>query len=160
MTSSKDYQHWYSFTYSYCDNLEIENIGWKIYKPTKEYARQNINWKDENCNVRLCEINKNFLLCATYPQFLLVPRDLNDDEIKEASNYRTKNRFPVLSYVYTEGGKALGTIWRSSQNKSGITQNRSQLDEKLLRAVGEMGQKMIIYDARPYLNALANRVNN
>ena len=51
------------------------------------------------------------------------------------------------------------SIWRSSQTKSGITHQRSNSDEKLLEKIREFSEGLIIFDARPYLNALANRVN-
>ena len=55
--------------------------------------------------------------------------------------------------------KTKATIWRSSQTKSGITQQRCTQDESLLREIAKLGlDKLIIFDARPYLNALANRV--
>jgi len=68
---------------------------------------------------------------------------------------------PTLSYYYNPepGKKVFGSLWRSSQNKTGFTQSRSAQDEKLLKnCIGELGNKLIIYDARPYFAALANRV--
>lgn len=131
--------------------------GWEIYNPMEEYERQGFNVRDEACKLRFCELNKGFALCPTYPEVLLVPRSITDEEIREASNFRTKNRFPVLSYVYTKD-RGYASIWRSSQTRSGITQNRSFADENLLKAIGDLSNKMVIFDARPYLNALANRV--
>lgn len=55
--------------------------------------------------------------------------------------------------------KTNSTLWRSSQTKGGITQQRCVQDEKLLKLIGELGgDRLIIFDARPYINALANRV--
>jgi hypothetical protein len=55
--------------------------------------------------------------------------------------------------------KTHATLWRSSQTKGGITQQRCVRDERLLKLIGELGgDRLIIFDARPYLNALANRV--
>jgi myotubularin-related protein 1/2 len=44
---------------------------------------------------------------------------------------------------------------------TGITQSRSSEDEKMLRCIGETNpntHKVHIYDARPYINAVANKV--
>jgi hypothetical protein len=102
-------------------------------------------------------------VCNTYPKQFVVPRFFSDEEIKDACVYRTKNRLPsnikniisVLSYHYKKNKCCL---WRCSQNKSGITQQRSGSDEKLLRMISEYSGKLIIFDARPYLNAFANKV--
>lgn len=61
----------------------------------------------------------------------------------------------VLSWQYY---KNKCCIWRSSQSKTGITQQRSNSDEKLLKMIMDYSDKLVIYDARPYLNALANKV--
>jgi hypothetical protein len=160
----------YSFAYRYREGLKNEfeqnNLvdGWEIYNPDKEYARQGINFLDENYSLKMTNLNENFKLCPTYPEKLIVPRLISDEEIKEASLYRTKNRFPILSYVYhntpsIKGRPTYASIWRSSQTKSGLTGNkRSTEDEKLLKAICDLNDKLVIYDARPYINALANRV--
>lgn len=168
----------YTFAYKYREALfgekELSNNlidGWQLYDPLKEYARQGIKFDDEDYKLRLCNLNKNYNLCSTYPDVLIVPKALSDEEIKDASLYRTKNRFPVLSYVYSNNnnlrnssnGKkySYASIWRSSQTKSGLSgQNRSQADEKLLKTISQLNDKLIIYDARPYINALANRVSD
>jgi hypothetical protein len=61
---------------------------------------------------------------------------------------------PILAWQCSDN---IG-LWRSSQNKPGITQQRCQADENLLEMIRSFSKKLIIYDARPYLNALANRV--
>ncbi len=168
----KDPSLHYSFAYRYREGLkndfDLNNVvdGWEIYNPDKEYARQGINFFDENYSLKMTNLNQNFKLCPTYPEKLIVPRIISDDEIKEASLFRTKNRFPILSYVYNvynsssiKGKPSYAGIWRSSQTKSGLTGNkRSTEDEKLLKAICDLNDKLVIYDARPYINALANRV--
>ena len=87
----------------------------------------------------------------------VTPQSFSDDSIKEAKNFRTKNRLPALCWI--DNRTNVG-IWRSSQTKSGITHQRSTSDEKLLEKIREYAEGLIIFDARPYLNALANRVRN
>lgn len=155
---SRDSSLYHSFSLSYKQSHKSTHDGWKFYKPFEEYERQGLCLTDENCKFRLTKLNKNFGLCATYPRETIIPRTITDEELSDASNFRTKNRFPVLSYVYKKNGN-FASIWRSSQPKSGLTQNRSTNDEKLLKSIGDLSNKLIIYDARPYLNAQANRVH-
>lgn len=157
MVFSRDNSQYFSFAQAYKSNHESLGDGWHIYEPFEEYERQGLNLRDKSCKFKLFELNKNYSLCSTYPEILIVPKSISDEEIKEASNFRTKFRFPTLSYVYTKDGN-WASIWRSSQTRSGITQNRSFADEGLLKAIGDLSNKLIVFDARPYLNALANRV--
>ena len=155
----KDHNQIYNFVYKYREIQEKNTEeGWKIFNPFIEFARQGLDFI-ESRGLKESILNKNYGLCRTYPDYLVFPSTLSDSEIRDASNYRTKNRLPTLSYFYNPNNKKLvGSIWRSSQNKSGLTQSRSATDEKLLKAIGDLGNKLVIYDARPYLAALANRV--
>lgn len=160
----------FNFTHEYMTklyNTENDFNGWNIYDPIKEYQRQGITEKND-LNLRYCYANKCFQLCATYPRVLIEHKEMTDDELKEASNYRTKNRLPVMSYYYKGNrdkdpnglSKGVPCIWRSSQNKGGlIGTNRSNTDEKLLDCIMSLCAKLYIFDARPYINALANRLN-
>ena len=85
---------------------------------------------------------------------------IKEDDIIKAASYRTKNRYPTLSYYYYKSG---GSIWRSSQNKAGIINSRNNYDEKVLESIGQLSKinvlnKLIIFDARPYLSAYANKL--
>ena len=48
---------------------------------------------------RLYDGNKNFAVCKSYPQYLVVPESIKDDAIMKASKFRDDSRFPVLSCV-------------------------------------------------------------
>lgn len=139
---------------------ELKNFdGWKILNHRKEFLRQNLDFKDPNIKLKESNLNKSFKLCGTYPDYLIFPSNLSDTELKEASLFRTKNRLPTLSYYYNpQNKKIFGSLWRSSQNKPGLTNNRSPQDERLLKSIGDLGNKLFVYDARPYLAAQGNRV--
>jgi protein tyrosine phosphatase len=62
---------------------------------------------------------------------------------------------PVLCFQYT---KNKCCIWRSSQTREGLTQQRNKDDEWVLKKISDFSRKLIIYDARPYINAVANRM--
>lgn len=157
---TKDHYHIFNFAYKYRANQEegIEE-GWMLFNPQKEFNRQGLDFKDDKIKLKESSLNKSFNVCHTYPDYLIFPSTLTDSELRDACLYRTKNRLPVLSYYFNPSNKQkFGSLWRSSQTKSGLTQNRSAYDEKLLKSIGELGNKLVIYDARPYLAALANRV--
>lgn len=80
-------------------------------------------------------------------------KEITMEELKRCAKFRTKHRLPVLTWA---NSKIQGSIWRSSQNKTGITSKRSVDDEKLLEYLQKNTQKLHIYDARPKINAIAN----
>lgn len=158
----KDYNGFFSYSKSYSklmkekskQNCQKEINGWNIYSQQKEIVRQGVNLNKE---FRITTANKSFALCKTYPEILVVPTEVNDNILFDAATFRTKNRLPALSYYNHRLCK--GTLWRCSQPKSGITNNRNKNDEKLLRSIKSISGNSIIYDARPYINAMANRVS-
>lgn len=154
--------------------LEEKYQGWKIYDIEKEFKRQGVDFislqnndnTPANPRFRIIE-NKGFRLCATYPPFLLVPSKMTDQGIVASSRFRTKERVPAITYYYAKKGTVLS---RSSQSKPGLVQSRCIDDEVLLRYLGNPNYDqardpepndvdLYIFDARPYLNAMANRVN-
>lgn len=63
---------------------------------------------------RICDLNKNYGLCASYPSLLVVPASVTDAEIEAVAQFRSEQRLPVLCW----GRKAdSASIWRSSQPK-------------------------------------------
>ena len=110
----------------------------------------------------MCDANNKYGICETYPEQFVMPRFFSDEEINESRCFRTKNRLPgtlSINQVFcwiNNGNKT--SLWRSSQTKSGLTHQRSIKDENLLKMIGDYSEGLIIFDARPYINALANRV--
>ena len=136
--------------------------GWNIYNPEKEYERQGIKNLDyevgRNILFRKTKLNENnYSLCASYPKFLITVGTITDSDYKGSSEFRTKNRLPTLAYYYPP---TKGTIWRSAQTKSGLYGNRNRFDEELLLDIGKISdsRKALIFDCRPYLSAMANRL--
>jgi hypothetical protein len=130
--------------------------GWMIYNIEKEFQRQGLDFESEKSKFILSNINEEYSICPSYPSKLIIPRYIKKHQIKECSLFRTKGRFPTMCYFYK---KTQTGIWRSSQTRTGLTQQRCESDEIMLHRMGEYNEKLIIYDARPYFNALANRVN-
>ncbi|KAJ6323097.1 hypothetical protein OIU77_012852 [Salix suchowensis] len=110
---------------------------------------------------RISSVNSNYLMCPSYPFALIVPKSISDDEVIQASNFRSKGRLPVVSWCHPETGAVLA---RSSQPLVGLMMNmRSNTDEKLVAELcSQLGdekkgrRKLYIADARPRKNALAN----
>ena len=162
LLSTKQTPSFSQLAYNYNLNNPIykkENFedGWKLYDPEKEFARQGIDEKNNNINLRKTTLNEKYYLCPTYPKILITVKNINDINYRESSLFRTKNRLPALSYYHYN---TRGTIWRSAQTKTGISGNRNLYDEELMNGIGELSysKKLCIYDCRPYLSAMANRL--
>ena len=142
-------------------NKENFEDGWNIYNPEEEYARQgvtNLDYEvDKNKLFRKTKLNENYSLCPTYPKFLITVGEITDSDYKCSAEFRTKSRLPALAYYHSSTG---GTIWRSAQTRSGLAGNRNRFDEDLLMYITKVSKlkKLYIYDCRPYLSAVANKL--
>jgi len=166
-------------------HLESAMKGWSIYSIDKEFQRQGIILENEFNNTDTLSNADRYAfkkiqnrlsddtgrICDTYPSEIIVPQALSVEEIIKSSKFRTKNRFPALAYCFRPPyvGK-MSTVWRSSQCRHGLGfyNHRSEEDEMYLRLIGNPSNRELqkedeitvhIYDARPYLNAVANKMN-
>ena len=166
LSSPRNVNNLYSFTELYHNVLKKEKNyfnGWALYDPIREFTRQGVS-EDNNLGLRFCECNKDFSLCQTYPEFLIEPKSISDEELKQASQYRTKNRLPIMSYYYfntvDDDPSYKPTIWRSAQNKAGLMgSKKNEADINLMKAIKDLSKNLYIYDCRPKLNAMVNRLN-
>ncbi|GMF19595.1 unnamed protein product [Phytophthora lilii] len=138
------------------------------YDPIAEFRRQGAL---DHPRWRHCDLNKDYKLCATYPAFLMVPECLNDEIIKAAAGFRSKSRFPALTWIHPRTGAPL---CRSSQPNTGVLRSTNPEDKKLIWAIRDaaipadqatgrakhaMPKKnsvVHIVDARPEINAKSN----
>ncbi|KAG7392453.1 hypothetical protein PHYBOEH_006368 [Phytophthora boehmeriae] len=139
------------------------------YDPEAEFRRQGAlghpRW-------RQCDLNEQYQLCSSYPAFLVVPECLDDETIKAAATFRSKSRFPALTWIHPRTGAPL---CRSSQPNTGVLRSTSPEDKKLIWAIRDaaipaeqaagrprshaMPKKtsvLHIVDARPEINAKSN----
>lgn len=137
------------------------------YHAESEFRRQGVfnhpRW-------RPCSLNKQYEVCATYPSYLMVPACLPDEIVAEASRFRSKNRFPALTWLHPRTGAPL---CRSSQPNTGMLRSTNAHDRDLIWAIRDAaiphelawkstsaGPKksslLHIVDARPELNAKSN----
>ena len=162
----REYKEFYKYTELYNNVIKKEKNhfnGWDIYDPIREYSRQGVT-EDNNLGLRYCYLNKNFFLCESYPEFLIAPSNITDKQLQQAALYRTKGRLPIMAYYYMgnidENSKYVPTIWRSAQNKGGIMgSKKNENDINLIKSIQNMSKNLFIYDCRPKLNAMANRLN-
>ena len=128
---------------------KFEVDGWKIYNFDKEFKRQGIDFKN---TYRILN-NDKFDFCSSYPKKIIVP-NMEDEDIKKCAIFRTKKRMPALTYRHQNGF----CIWRSSQTKGGIFMAKNDKDVICLTKIAQSSKKLIVYDARPYINAMANKI--
>ena len=82
-------------------------------------------------------------MCETYPEFLIEPKKISDEDLKTASQSRTKNRLPIMAYYYyntnSDNDNMVPTIWRSAQNKGGIMgSKKNEADMNLISYIKEL----------------------
>lgn len=94
----------------------------------KEFRRMNFNLKDW----RLCELNKEFRFCSSYPQYFIVPKEMTDKELESVGNFRYSHRIPVVVWRHQKNGCVIA---RSSQPVVGWLGWRSSQDERLLQRI-------------------------
>lgn len=124
-TSNGDYDLERAFslmnTYAFPNNLRYlfafnHSIGrFNIGTLHSEYARMGLL----NSSLwRISHINQDFRLCSTYPDEIVVPCGITDDELHVIGAFRSGHRLPVLCWATTRHSASL---WRSSQPKAGVS---------------------------------------
>uniref|UniRef100_A0A493U024 phosphatidylinositol-3,5-bisphosphate 3-phosphatase n=1 Tax=Anas platyrhynchos platyrhynchos TaxID=8840 RepID=A0A493U024_ANAPP len=139
--------------FAFSNEEKFSENGWMVYNPMSEYRRQGL----PNERWRVTFINEHYGLCDTYPSLLVVPYNATDDDLKKVAAFRSRNRIPVLSWIHPENQ---AVIMRCSQPLVGMSGKRNKDDERYLDIIREAnGQisKLTIYDARPNVNAVANK---
>lgn len=154
LTVLQDVTELYAFYYipNKWEKRLISN-NWQVYNLEEEFKRQGI-FKENMLNWRISDINQDYKFIPTYPSKLVVPYNLSDTTIQYAAKFRSKNRFPVLSYFYKRNNCS---ITRSSQPLTGLSLKRSIQDENLVSNIFNNSKKNLIVDCRPMTNAIAQR---
>ncbi|GCB67022.1 hypothetical protein scyTo_0007983 [Scyliorhinus torazame] len=146
------YDDLYAFSYAPKKTEYERTLGWKVITLSDEYQRMRI----PNDIWQLTDVNRGYQVCDTYPTDLYVPRSVSKPIIVGSSKFRSKGRFPTLSYFFHQKQAA---ICRCSQPLSGFSA-RCLEDEHMLQAISKTNPNshfMYVMDTRPKLNAMANR---
>ncbi|XP_036107646.1 myotubularin-related protein 6 isoform X2 [Molossus molossus] len=152
LSKQAKYEDLYAFSYNPKQNDSERLRGWQLIDLAEEYKRMGV----PNSNWQLSDANREYKICETYPRELYVPRIASKPIIVGSSKFRSKGRFPVLSYYHHNKEAA---ICRCSQPLSGFSA-RCLEDEHLLQAISKANPAnhyMYVVDTRPKLNAMANR---
>ncbi|XP_022426792.1 myotubularin-related protein 7 isoform X1 [Delphinapterus leucas] len=146
------YEELYCFSFNPKLDREEREQGWMLIDLSEEYKRMGLPdnyWQ-------LSDVNRDYRVCDSYPTELYVPRTATAHIIVGSSKFRSRRRFPVLSYYHKDNHVS---ICRSSQPLSGFSA-RCLEDEQMLQAIRKAspGSDFIyVVDTRPKLNAMANR---
>ena len=100
-----------------------------IYDIHREFARQCVSpryW-------RLSEVNRSYEVSPTYPPLLMVPKRIEDEDIKASARFRSRGRLPVLTWHHPANG---AVIMRSAQPLVGLRRKSCEEDEKLMKLAG------------------------
>ena len=140
----------YALTYHSQSTSEQHAVnGWCVYNIHNETARMELP-----SYYRITNLNEDFSLCSSYPKHLIIPAQMQDSYLKQLSEYRAKNRFPVLTYYYKHSQSSL---FRSSQCLSTGKARALSLENDYFNLICSHESKTFkIYDARPFLHAKAN----
>ncbi|KAH1185642.1 hypothetical protein KIL84_018391 [Mauremys mutica] len=152
LSKPASYDELYAFSYNPKQNESKRLQGWQLIDLAEEYKRMGV----PNSNWQLSDANRNYEICDSYPRELYVPRTASKPVIVGSSKFRSKGRFPVLSYYHRDKEAA---ICRCSQPLSGFSA-RCLEDENMLHAISIANPAhhyMYVMDTRPKLNAMANR---
>jgi myotubularin-related protein 1/2 len=145
--------------------------GWLVYTPIEEYRRLNLlrapdvpfeNDQGDNITWRIFK-NAKFRISPTYPQLMIVPAMLSDEQLVQSAGFRSRGRLPVVVWKHPTNNSVLT---RSSQPNYGVTGNRCEADRILLRAYRDSANKnssglsprLHIVDARKPIATKGNRL--
>lgn len=158
------------YAFIYAGRGDKTRINSFLFDMKREYIRLGVGDCNENNSAtsnntsitsnsaplfQICQMNKNYTLCSTYPKLLAFPSQALPNTIFGSAKFRSRNRLPSLTYYHKE---SRGSIHRCSQPLSGLQNNRSAEDEQLCEYICKStNQQAYIFDTRPKLNAIANR---
>ncbi|XP_034037794.1 myotubularin-related protein 7a [Thalassophryne amazonica] len=146
------YEELYCFSYKPNVDKEERWQEWDFLDLKADYSRMGL----PNSLWKLSPVNQHYKVSDTYPADLFVPESATPLVVVGSSKFRSRGRFPVLSYYSKENNAA---ICRSSQPLSGFSA-RCLEDEQMLEAIMRSNPRsdfMYVVDTRPKLNAIANR---
>ena len=111
--------------------------------------------------------NKDFSICPTYPQYFIIPKNISDNELIQQTKFRLKGRVTGnLSVIYYNelalcwiNNDTKRSLWRCAQPSTGLMNYNCEADQKILEQINySSNENLVIFDARPYISALANKV--
>lgn len=142
--------------------------GWFVYSPFAEYQRLGFlsakkNAQDDGAITWRLLKNSKFRFSPTYPQLMVVPSIMSEEQLVQSARFRSRARLPVVVWRHPVNKSVLS---RSSQPNYGMAGNRSEPDRILLRAYRDSANKnssnmappLHIIDARKPIATKGNRL--
>uniref|UniRef100_UPI00398E8791 myotubularin-related protein 9-like isoform X2 n=1 Tax=Pristiophorus japonicus TaxID=55135 RepID=UPI00398E8791 len=139
LSSLESTSHMYPFFYR-PKTLNLQE-GWDVFTPEEQFTQLSLHTD----NWRLSYVNKDYAVCTSYPDALIVHTSVDDEALKAVARFRQSGRFPVLSYYHKTNGMV---IMRSSQPLTGANGKRCKEDESFLAAVLQADKEGYIIDTR------------
>jgi myotubularin-related protein 3/4 len=53
---------------------------------------------------RVSEVNADFKLCSSYPRYILVPNNINDETLQNVASFRSSRRIPAVVWRHRDNG--------------------------------------------------------
>lgn len=116
------------YPFYYRPMFDIIEDGWQTFELEREYQKILQSTDDW----RVSQANKDYKLCSTYPETILVPKTITDESLVKVAQFRCLGRFPVLSYLHKPNR---AVVVRSGQPMIGPSNKRCKEDERLLNAI-------------------------
>ena len=131
--------------------------GWNLFPSIEnEYLRQIRKYNDSQQKWSIFNGNLDFKICSSYPQVLIQPFGMSDDEMQILASRRSKMRLPSVTWIHPTNGAA---FIRCSQPKQGLRSTKSPVESKYFSLICSADNPIVwIMDARPLVNAMANRL--
>ncbi|GMI03533.1 hypothetical protein TrRE_jg6659 [Triparma retinervis] len=160
--TSKKSGGWGTYHLLHCEkNSDLKGKGdekFGKYTLKGEYERMGLLRESNGLRCVKSSIDLAPLTPETYPDELMVPSGMTNDELKRVCSYRSKGRIPAVVYIHE---RTQATISRSSQPLVGLGKNRCQEDERLLARIMNLTgakNKFYIMDARKKTAATGNKI--
>ncbi|CAH0519241.1 unnamed protein product [Peronospora belbahrii] len=148
--------------------LSEKQNGWFVYSPFAEYQRLGFlsakkHLEEEGVITWRLLKNSKFRFSPTYPQLMVVPSLMSEEQLVQSARFRSRARLPVVVWRHPVNKSVLS---RSSQPNYGMAGNRSEPDRILLRAYRDSANKnssnmsppLHIIDARKPIATKGNRL--
>ncbi|KJH41721.1 hypothetical protein DICVIV_12304 [Dictyocaulus viviparus] len=109
---------------------------------------------------RISDDNKGFTLSPTYPEYMVIPKQITQKDLVDGKDFRFLQRWPAVVWKCKE---TKAVLLRSSQPRLSIFGWRNNADEKFFELIHNYldsyspGKDMLIMDARSYAAAWVNR---
>jgi hypothetical protein len=111
------------------------------YDPLSEYKRMGFPGKD----FRFSSLNDRYQVTPTYPNLVIVPNEITDEEMKASAEFRSRKRFIAVTW---KRPNSCQFIARCSQPYTGLFGKSQPQDVKLMNKLAEITLDGIAPDLR------------